>query len=281
MIVNRADTAGACFGVKRAFDIALKTAKSERDVVMLGDIVHNEHVVRKIDEAGVRVVKGLDQVPAGGTLILRAHGAVPDIYEAAESRGLKVVDATCPMVFEIHDEVKALAAEGYSIVVIGDHGHDEVVGIAGQVPGATVVSNPDEARLMPRKRKIGLVTQSTQNIDNVRACVAELCLKSREVRFINTICAPTKNHQDEIRRMPYENDVMIVIGSLTSANTCRLTEISRESNPRTHQVQSAADLKPEWFEGARTVGVSAGASTPDWVIDEVVEALEQLEPPAA
>ncbi|HEY8369317.1 MAG TPA: 4-hydroxy-3-methylbut-2-enyl diphosphate reductase [Thermodesulfobacteriota bacterium] len=278
MIVNRADTAGACFGVKRAFDIAMKTAKSDERVVMLGDIVHNEHVVRKIDEAGVKVMKDLDSVPAGSTLILRAHGAVPEIYEAAERRGLKIVDATCPMVFEIHDEVKALAQEGYSIVVIGDHGHDEVVGIAGQVPGAIVVSNPDEARLIPRKRKIGVVTQSTQNIDNVRQCVAELCLKSREVRFINTICAPTKNHQDEIRTMPYENDVMVIIGSRTSANTCRLTEISRSINPRTYQVASAAELKPEWFVGARTVGVSAGASTPDWIIDEVVAALERMNP---
>ncbi len=278
MIVNRADTAGACFGVKRAFDIAMKTAKSEGRVVMLGDIVHNEHVVRKIDESGVQVTKDLDAVPAGSTLILRAHGAVPEIYDAAEARGLKIVDATCPMVFEIHDEVKTLAQDGYTIVVIGDHGHDEVVGIAGQVPGAIVVSNPDEARLMPRKRKIGVVTQSTQNIDNVRQCVAELCLKSREVRFINTICAPTKNHQDEIRTMPYENDVMVVIGSLTSANTCRLTEIARNINPRSYQVASAAELRPEWFVGARTVGVSAGASTPDWIIDEVVDALERMNP---
>lgn len=278
MIVNRADTAGACFGVKRAFDIAMKTAKSEGRVVMLGDIVHNEHVVRKIDESGVQVTKDLDAVPAGSTLILRAHGAVPEIYDAAEARGLKIVDATCPMVFEIHDEVKTLAQDGYTIVVIGDHGHDEVVGIAGQVPGAIVVSNSDEARLMPRKRKIGVVTQSTQNIDNVRQCVAELCLKSREVRFINTICAPTKNHQDEIRTMPYENDVMVVIGSLTSANTCRLTEIARNINPRSYQVASAAELRPEWFVGARTVGVSAGASTPDWIIDEVVDALERMNP---
>lgn len=274
MKVNRADTAGACFGVKRAFDIAMKTAKSERNVVMLGDIVHNEHVVRKIDEAGVKVMKDLDQVPEGSTLILRAHGAVPGVYEAAEERNLRVVDATCPMVFEIHDEVKELAEEGYTIVVIGDHGHDEVVGITGQVPGTIVVSSPDEARLMPRKRKIGVVSQSTQNIDNVRACVAELCLKSREVRFINTICAPTKNHQDEIRTLPYENDVMVVIGSQTSANTCRLTEISLAINPRTYQVASASELRPEWFTGAKTVGVSAGASTPDWIIDEVVRVLE-------
>lgn len=276
MIVRRADTAGACFGVKRAFDIAMKTARSDEQVVMLGDIVHNEHVVRKIDEAGVEVMEDLEGVPQGSTLLLRAHGAVPDIYDQAEARGLKIVDATCPMVFEIHDEVKALAAEGYSIVVVGDHGHDEVVGIAGQVEGAVVVANPDEARLMPRKRKIGVVTQSTQNIDNVRACVAELCLKSREVRFINTICAPTKNHQDEIRTMPHENDVVVIIGSGTSANTRRLTEIAREINPRTHQVASAADLRPEWFRGAKTVGVSAGASTPDWIIDEVVRVLEEM-----
>lgn len=278
MIVNRADTAGACFGVKRAFDIAMKTARSDQHVVMLGDIVHNEHVVRKIDEAGVEVMQDLESVPEGSTLILRAHGAVPEIYDAAERRGLKIVDATCPMVFEIHDEVKELAREGYTIVVIGDHGHDEVVGIAGQVLETIVVSNPDEARLIPRKRKIGVVSQSTQNIDNVRACVAELCLKSREIRFINTICAPTKNHQDEIRTMPYENDVMVIIGSLTSANTCRLTEIARNINPRSYQVASAADLDPEWFAGAKTVGVSAGASTPDWIIDEVVEALERMEP---
>lgn len=275
MKVNLARSAGFCFGVKDAVDIALETASKEKNVFMLGDIVHNASVVEMIDQAGVKVIKDLSEVE-GGTLLLRAHGTKPEIYEEAKRRGFKIVDATCPMVLEIHEIVKELEHEGYRIVIVGDHRHDEVVGIAGQVKYPIVVSNPEEAKAISRIRKMGVVVQSTQNIDNVSRIISQLVYKCREMKFINTICGPTIAHQNEIRKMPLENDVMIIVGSFTSANTCRLTQISRELNPRTYQVETADDVKAEWFENAESVGISAGASTPDWIIDEVVRRVEEL-----
>lgn len=276
MRINLARSAGFCFGVKRAIEIAFDAARSHQDVSMLGDIVHNEHVVRQIHEAGIRVAGSLQDIP-GGTLLLRAHGTVPEVYRQAATLGLNVVDATCPMVLEIHRIARELADAGYQLLVVGDHGHDEVVGIAGQVDHeAIVVSSPEEVPRLRKISKAGVVVQSTQDIRNVQQIVAQLVPKCREIRFINTICGPTASHQNEIRRMPEENDVMIVVGSQTSANTRRLAAISASLNPRTYQVQSADDIDPAWLDGAQTVGVSAGASTPDWVIRQVVARIEEI-----
>ncbi len=278
MIIRIAKSAGFCFGVKRAIDIALEAAREEKNVAMLGDIVHNEFVVEQIKQAGIRVVNGIDDITEG-ILVLRAHGTVPDIYHEASQKGLKVVDATCPMVLEIHKIARKLEAEGYQVVIIGDQNHDEVKGIAAQVRNARVVSRPDDLSDWQRRvNRVGVVVQSTQNIENVQAILNRLVLLCREVRFINTICKPTADHQNEIRRMPRLNDVMIIVGSYTSANTRRLTELSKVINPRTYQVQDATELRPEWFTGAESVGISAGASTPDVIIGDVVEAIRRLYP---
>lgn len=274
--INLAKTAGFCFGVRRAIKMALKTSQNHSDVQMLGDIVHNEHVVKEINEAGIRVADSMESIE-GGTLLLRAHGAVPQVYEKATERSLNVVDATCPLVTEIHEAARDLEKEGYKLVIIGDHNHDEVIGIAGQVREAVVFAHPEEViRFKGRFRKVGVVVQSTQDIENVRKILYELVLKCQEMKFINTICKPTTDHQEEIRIMPLENDVMIIVGSFTSANTKRLTEISTELNARTYQVQSAGDIRGEWFEGVQSVGVSAGASTPDRIIDQVVARISEL-----
>ena len=240
--------------------------------------MHNERVVEQIDAAGVRVIDSLDEADPG-ILMIRAHGATPSLYERAQETGLEIVDATCPLVHEIHQKVRMLHDEGYPIVIIGDHDHDEVRGIAAQAPGTVVVSTPDEvehALEKSRYRKIGVVCQSTQNVDNVKAIICELVPRAMELKFFNTICFPTTKHQEEIRTMPLENDVMVVVGSFTSANTKRMTEISKALNPRSYQVTGAADLDAEWFRDARTVGVHAGASTPDFVVDEVVSAIGDI-----
>lgn len=277
MKINLAKSAGFCFGVERAIEIALDSAERYDNVLMLGDIVHNEHVVQKIHDTGIHVVKKLPDAPEG-TLLLRAHGTIPEIYKKAREQGLNIVDATCPLVVDIHDTAKELEAGGYQLVIIGDHGHDEVVGIAGQISHeAIVVASLEEAKNLKRIKRAGVVVQSTQDIDNVRVIVAELVMKCREMKFINTICGPTTRHQNEIRKMPQANDVMIIVGSKTSANTLRLTQISKTLNPRTYQVLSADDIDPAWFEGAETVGISAGASTPNWTINEVVKRIEEID----
>jgi 4-hydroxy-3-methylbut-2-enyl diphosphate reductase len=277
MEIHVAKSAGFCFGVKRAVRMALESAKTEGSpVYMLGDIVHNEHVIRELREAGIRVVDSLDQVDSG-TLLIRAHGAVPQVYETARKTGLKILDATCSLVLEIHKIARQLQEEGYTIVIIGDHGHDEVVGIAGQVESPIIIASPQEAAAKVDKiARIGVVVQSTQNIENVQQIVSVLVKKCHELRFVNTICRTTTNHQHDIRALPIENDIMLIIGSRKSANTSRLTEISRELNPRTYQVESVDEVRPEWFDGVNSVGVSAGASTPDKIIHEVIERIREI-----
>lgn len=277
MNIHLAKSAGFCSGVKRAVRIALETARKEDlPVYMLGEIVHNEHVVNELDASGIRMVDSLEQIGAG-ILLIRAHGATPEIYEAARRKGLKIVDATCPLVLEIHEVARQLQEEGYHVVVIGDHGHDEVVGIAGQVDRATVIASPEEAdRAFTHSSRIGVVVQSTQDIENVQQILAVLASKCREIKFFNTICAPTARHQEEIRRLPHEHDVIVIIGSLTSANTCRLTTIAQAINPRAYQVESAGDVRAEWFVGAQSVGISAGASTPDVVIGQVIQRIKEV-----
>ncbi len=275
-----AKSAGFCFGVRDAITTALDTQKqADGDVYMLGHIVHNEHVVQEIAEAGVKVVDSVSEIPEDATLLVRAHGTVPETYQQAADRKLDVVDATCPLVHEIHEEATELEEQGYRMVVIGDHGHDEVVGIAGHLKDPTIIATPEEvAEKIPQTRlkRIGVVSQSTQNITNVQAIISKLTAKSQELRFINTICGPTYQHQRDIRKLPQQVDVMIIVGSFTSANTCRLTSISQELNPRSYQVQASEDLQSEWFDGTETIGVHAGASTPDSVIDDVVTSIQTI-----
>ena len=277
MEIHVANSAGFCFGVKRAVRMALDAAKTENGpVYMLGDIVHNEHVVRELSEAGVQVIDSLEEIQTG-TLLIRAHGAVPEIYETARKKGLKIIDATCSLVLEIHKIARQLQEEGYTIVIIGDHGHDEVVGIAGQVESAIIVSSPEEAmEKIDKVTRIGIVVQSTQDIHNVQKIVCTLAGKCRELRFFDTICYTATNHQRDLRELPPKNDIMIIIGSYTSANTCRLTQISKELNPRTYQVESADNVMSEWFDGVNSVGVSAGASTPESIIEEVIKKIRKI-----
>lgn len=277
LTINLAKNAGFCFGVKKAVKLALLESQKNEDVFMLGDIVHNEHVVNKIDTAGVKVQDKLNP-DLKGTLLLRAHGTVPEVYDEAKQYGLNIVDATCPLVLEIHEITKKMDQEGYRIIVIGDYGHDEVVAIAAQVEKAIIISGPEDVdeKIPGRLKKAGIVVQSTQNIDNARAVVSKLIGKIGEIRFVDTICGPTKKYQQEIRTMPSENDLMLVVGSFTSANTCRLTEISKSMNTRTYQVESGDDVQKDWFEEDMKVGIHAGASTPEWIIQEVVDRVAEI-----
>jgi len=275
--INVAKYSGFCFGVRFAYEKAMGQAEKGSNVVMLGDIVHNEHVVERIDKAGVKVVNELSS-DNPGTLLLRAHGAEPEVYKEAEAKNYTIIDATCPLVHDIHEIARNLDKDGYKLIIIGDYDHDEVIGIAGQVKDAVTIANPEDFdEKMPKKiRKVGVVVQSTQNIENVQKIVAKIVTRCHELRFFDTICKPTKLYQGEIRKMPLVNDVMIIVGSFTSANTKRLTEISLSLNPRSYQVESGINLNAQWFADAKTVGVTAGASTPDWIIEEVVEKLKSI-----
>ena len=269
MRVVVAKSAGYCFGVRDAVDLAYKTAEEYDEVYMLGDIVHNENVVNDLSKAGAKVVDSLDKVPDDKPILLRAHGSKTSVWDDAKSRNLNIIDATCPLVHKIHQDVKDLYEDGRKIIIIGDHGHDEVIAIADQVPRTIVVSSVKEAEQINRIRKAGVVTQSTQAIENVQDIIKILMTKIFDLRFVNTICFPTKRNQEQIKQLAKENDAMVIIGSFTSANSKRLTMLSKEINSRTYQVTGVADIEISWFENCESVGISAGASTPDYLIEEV------------
>lgn len=273
--IRVAKGAGFCFGVRDAIEMARETAQKHGKVYMLGDIVHNERVVEQLEKENVKVVDNLKDVK-DAPVLFRAHGTSPVLWDQAREMDLDIVDATCPLVHEIHDEIKKLHDEGRKLLIIGDHGHDEVVAIKAQVPEATVISTIEEAKQVPRIKKAGLVSQSTQMIENVQEILGILSMKIFDLRFVNTVCFPTRRNQDEIKMLAPTSDVMVIIGSQTSANTKRLLEVSLRLNERSHMVESAGEINLEWFEGAQSVGVSAGASSPDDLIEEVVEHLKQL-----
>ena len=264
-----AKDAGYCFGVRDAVDMAYDVSKEEGAVYMLGDIVHNEKVVSDLNESGANVVKSLDSVPKGSSVLFRAHGTVDKLWNEAKEKKINIVDATCPLVHEIHKEVKKISSDGRQIFVIGDHGHDEVVAIADQVKGSIVISNVEEAKKLKKYKKAGVVSQSTQTIENVQEIINILMTKVFDLHFVNTICYPTKRNQEQIKELARISDVMIIIGSFTSANSKRLTMLSKQINKKTYQVTESKDIQDDWFDGKSIVGISAGASTPDYLIDDV------------
>ena len=277
MKVFIAKDAGYCFGVRDAVNMAYDTAAEDGEVYMLGTIVHNEHVIEKLGKAGAKVVDTIAEVPDGKTLLFRAHGTAPEIWKDAKEKNIKLVDGTCPLVTEIHHEITLLEKEGRKAIIIGDHGHDEVVAIAAQVDRPIIISNIDEAKKMRRLKRAGIVSQSTQMIENVQDIINVLMQKVYDLRFINTICFPTRRNHEQIKDLASQCDVMIVIGSFTSANSKRLTQLALEKNKRSYQVTSATELSKEMFLECQSVGISAGASTPDEVIQEVVCEIKKID----
>ena len=276
MKVLLAKDAGYCFGVRDAVNLAYETAEKEGEVYMLGHIVHNENVVTELEKTGTKVIDDLNEVPNKKPILFRAHGTIPKVWDEAEKKGINIVDATCPLVTEIHEEVRKLAAENRRIIIIGDHGHDEVNGIMEQVQDSIVVANPEEAKRLKKMKKAGVVSQSTQMIENVQDIINVLIKKVFDLRFVNTICFPTRRNHEQIKSLAELSDIMIVIGSFTSANSKRLTELAKERNERTYQVTCANDLDSDWFQQSDTVGVSAGASTPDNIIESVTTTIKSF-----
>ena len=273
MKINLAKTAGFCFGVKRAIEIALKTAKLHHNVYMLGDIVHNEEVVKKIGKAGIKRIMKLSK-GKNKSLLIRAHGTDNNTLKQARRLGYEIVDATCPMVKEIHNIARQMEKKSYRIIVIGDKEHDEVKGIVGQLKTKAIII--DNLKNLPLEKirqikKSCVVVQSTQNLEKVLKIVRVLKRYIKEVKFFNTICRPTRMKQEEIGSMPKENDVMIIIGSKNSANTKRLFEISKALNKKSYWISSEGEIKPAWFKDAESTGVTAGASTPKSTIQDVIK----------
>lgn len=271
-----AKDAGYCFGVRDAVNLAKKSGQDYEAVYMLGDIVHNERVVSDLEKSGSVVVNSVDDIPEDKPVLFRAHGTDPKIWKDAQKKKLNIIDATCPLVTEIHEEIKILESENRKTIIIGDHGHDEVMGIAAQVKNPIIISNVEEAQKIGRLRKAGVVSQSTQMIENVQEIINVLMEKVYDLRFVNTICYPTRKNHTQVKELANISDIMIIIGSFTSANSKRLTELSKIRNKNSYQVVDENDIKKEWFKDVETIGVSAGASTPDNIIEKVIEKIHSV-----
>ena len=270
-----AKTAGFCFGVKRAITLAEECAgKGEGDIYTLGPIIHNPQVVKKLEESNVYAKKDLDGVDSG-TVIIRSHGVRLDEYENASEKGLNVVDATCPFVKKAQENVSRLFEEGYKIIVVGEEEHPEVQGLVSYGgKGVTVAVSVDELKALPRSKKIGIVAQTTQSIATLEEITAYCLSRASEVKVFNTICNATTLRQTESLDLAGEVDVMIVVGGKNSANTKRLAELCRPIQKNTYHIEVSGEIDKKWFDGAKVVGVTAGASSPRWIIEEVISLLK-------
>lgn len=267
--------AGICYGVERALKMAAEAATTTDRVATLGPLIHNPQAVAALQERGVGVASSLDEIEQG-TVVIRSHGVDPAVIEQAEQKGLAVVDATCPFVRAAHTCAAELAASGYAVVIVGESDHPEVEGILAHAGGEAVIV--ERAADLPARlpRRIGVVVQTTQQLDTLRDVVDDLLPRTAELRVCNTICSATAKRQTAAAELAEEVDVIVVVGGHNSGNTTRLTEICRARNPRTHHVETAAELDPAWFKGASVVGVTAGASTPDEQIQGVISAIESI-----
>ena len=272
-----AEDAGFCFGVKRALDLVGQTAEAPgSQVYTWGALIHNPQEIARLEERGIRQVRSLEGL-SDGALVLPAHGVDPAVEQEALARGLRVIDATCPFVKRAHDHIRTLSEEGYSVLILGDRGHREVLGLAARAGGkARIVTSADEVRSLPAHERCGLVVQTTQRPEALRQVTAVLAGKCRELRIFNTICEATVRRQESARKLAESVDVMVVVGGRNSANTARLHEICAGAGARAHHIETAQELDADWLQGARWVGVTAGASTPAWIIDDVVSRLRAL-----
>jgi len=276
-----AEPRGFCAGVDRAIEIVERAlARFGRPIYVRHEIVHNTYVVNDLKAKGAIFIEDLDEVPPGATLIFSAHGVSKALRSEAARRGFQVFDATCPLVTKVHVEVAKLAKEGYEFIMIGHKGHPEVEGTMGQLSeGIYLVEDvADVAHVRPRGGKVAVVTQTTLSVDDAAEILAEVkrCFPHVREPKKQDICYATQNRQDAVKVLAPAVDVVVVVGSPTSSNSNRLRELAERLGTPAHMVDAADDLLPQWFDGRRRVGVTAGASAPDILVQQVVARLREL-----
>lgn len=272
-----AKNAGFCFGVKRAIKLAFDTAKDYgKDVYTLGPIIHNPQVVKKLAEEGVNAVESCNKIEKG-VVILRSHGVTPDVVEDISKNENRIVDATCPFVKKAQRYATQLKNEGYQIIIVGDEKHPEVKSIIGYAGEGVIVTETGEgiAELLKHK-KAGIICQTTQSRANLLKVIDESLKSADEVKILNTICDATSVRQEEAQEIAREVDLMLVVGGRNSANTTRLAAICREEIEKVYHIEVSDEIDEEWFKGVNRVGITAGASTPEWLIEDIIHRLESI-----
>ena len=274
MKVTLAKSAGFCFGVKRAVEMVYKEAETGKKVYTLGPIIHNEQVVQDLEQKGVRVIDTPEELSKAedATVIIRSHGISADVYHQLEDKKVRIVDATCPFVSKIHRIVEKKYQEGSCIVIVGNANHPEVEGINGWCNGAaTVIGSVSEAENYSQEpaRKLCVVAQTTFNYKKFQDIVEKISKTRYDITVLNTICNATQERQVEAMRIASQVDVMLVIGGKHSSNTQKLYDICRKECKNTYYIQTLGDFNPECISSVRSVGITAGASTPNNIIEEV------------
>jgi len=277
-----ANPRGFCAGVDRAIEIVeVAIERYGEPVYVRHEIVHNRHVVDKLRAKGAVFIEDPEEVPRGSVLIFSAHGVAPSVREAAAARDLRVIDATCPLVTKVHVETQRMAKRDHEIVLVGHAGHVEVEGTLGQAPGRMhlVQSVDDVAKLEVRDpTRLGCVTQTTLSVDDTRDILHALAQRFPHIQLPrkDDICYATQNRQNAVKELTERCDVVFVVGAPESSNSNRLAELASKRGARAYLVQDAGEIDPSWIEGARCVGVTAGASAPETLVVQVVERLQEI-----
>ena len=267
---------GYCAGVDRAVETVERALQSfGAPIYVRKQIVHNLPVVRDLESKGAIFVEELEEVPSGATVILSAHGVAPEVYGQARARDLRVIDATCPLVTKVHNEAKKFAKDGYHIVLIGHEGHEEVVGTMGEAPASiTVIGQPEEADSLqlPEGDKVAYLSQTTLSVDETNDVIERLRARFPVIQGPprEDICYATQNRQTAVKVLAEKADVVLVIGSDNSSNSNRLAEVAAARGARSYLIDDETEIDEAWLEGARTVGITSGASAPEWLVDRVV-----------
>jgi 4-hydroxy-3-methylbut-2-en-1-yl diphosphate reductase len=273
---------GFCFGVERAINLAKKTSqKYPQKTYILGEIVHNRFVVSDLEKNyGVKTVESLDQIPQNCVVVIRAHGVSPAIYQKALEKNLEIVDATCPMVAQVHTQVKKLALENKQIIYIAsDLNHDEAIGVFGEAPQniiLTTLKDIYELNISDPKNSV-VLTQTTLSINETKLVFEFLKQKYPDLNIQPHICQATTERQNDVIKIANESDINIIVGSLNSSNSKRLLETALSVGKKAYIVETAADLQGEWFQNTRVIGVSSGASTPENLLEEVVKKIKNYD----
>ncbi|OGW42447.1 MAG: 4-hydroxy-3-methylbut-2-enyl diphosphate reductase [Nitrospirae bacterium GWD2_57_9] len=276
MKIFLADKAGFCFGVKRAISTAFEAAAGG-NVYCLGPLIHNPQEVERLSRAGVRTVEDFAALKSGDYLIIRSHGVPPRVLSQARDKGLNIIDLTCPFVGKAQRDAENLKKEGYQVIVIGEKKHPEVQSIVGYAgDNAVVVEKADDIDHLQFHNRLGIVAQTTQSYGNFSEIVLKLLRISKELKVFNTICNSTKERQDAARVLAGQVDIMLVVGGRNSANTGRLASVCRQEGKPTYHIEVADEMQAEWFKGVEKIGVTAGASTPDWVLESVLKKIQEL-----
>jgi (E)-4-hydroxy-3-methyl-but-2-enyl pyrophosphate reductase len=277
MKITVAKTAGFCWGVKRAIDkvMDLRTKTSD-SIQTFGPLIHNPQILEKLDEKGITTSENLDDL-SSAYVVVRTHGIPPEERYRIKEKNAKIIDTTCPDVAKIHARIKRSVRSGQNVIIAGHQGHPEIKGIMGYAADmGYLVERVEDVKELPEMENVGLVSQSTFNKADFKAITDAVKERWPSAEIFNTICDATHDRQDEVRLLAKEVDVMFVIGGRASSNTKRLAEVSEESGTRTYHIETETEIDPESLNNTEHIGVTAGASTPDWIIHNVVEHIRKL-----